>query len=294
MRPQTKGWFSLDQFQFENSIKICWYCECVSQRWRQYKLDLILQSLFCIQKLLWLYFKWAFLGLFFFIFASSIHLTIVSQMLYWIIRRWLDSNRGPLVLEATALPTEPQPLPTYNLPIQSDFFRTNPSLNCFGGIWWFRQFCVETMQGVNFESITNLHHSGLRTEPAEITAEPSGGAIFDTFRHFFNFSFISKSEMKQKMKRVSSTFCFEYFFQKNGHQLFFPEFLCPEVIFCVLQFRKKKKSNFLFVFRSNKIISFRVENSAVWIAQKWNLNYSNDDDVLVDDYFFKQKLLRLE
>ena len=186
------------------------------------------------------------------------------------------------------------PLPTYNLPIQSDFFRTNPSLNCFGGIWWFQQFCVETMQGVNFESITNLHHSGLRTEPAEITAEPSGRATFDTFRHFFNFSFISKSEMKQKMKRVSSTFYFEYFFQKNGHQLFFPEFLCPEVIFCVLQFRKKKKSNFLFVFRSNKIISFRVENSAVWIAQKWNLNYSNDDDVVVDDYFFKQKLLRLE
>ena len=25
--------------------------------------------------------------------------------------RWLDSNRGPLVLEVTALPTEPQPLP---------------------------------------------------------------------------------------------------------------------------------------------------------------------------------------
>ena len=25
--------------------------------------------------------------------------------------RWLNSNRGPLVLEATALPTEPQPLP---------------------------------------------------------------------------------------------------------------------------------------------------------------------------------------
>ena len=25
--------------------------------------------------------------------------------------QWLDSNRGPLELEATALPTEPQPLP---------------------------------------------------------------------------------------------------------------------------------------------------------------------------------------
>ena len=27
------------------------------------------------------------------------------------IGRWLDSNRGPMVSEATALPTEPQPLP---------------------------------------------------------------------------------------------------------------------------------------------------------------------------------------
>ena len=26
-------------------------------------------------------------------------------------RRWLDSNHGPLVLEATSLPTDPQPLP---------------------------------------------------------------------------------------------------------------------------------------------------------------------------------------
>ena len=29
--------------------------------------------------------------------------------------RWLDSNRGPLVSEATALPTEPQPLAFWNL-----------------------------------------------------------------------------------------------------------------------------------------------------------------------------------
>ena len=29
--------------------------------------------------------------------------------------RWLDSNRGPLVSEAAALPTEPQPLPLKNL-----------------------------------------------------------------------------------------------------------------------------------------------------------------------------------
>ena len=33
------------------------------------------------------------------------------QMFYINICQWLDSNRGPVVSEATALPTEPQPLP---------------------------------------------------------------------------------------------------------------------------------------------------------------------------------------
>ena len=32
-------------------------------------------------------------------------------MFYMKIYRWVDSNRGPLVSQATALPTEPQPLP---------------------------------------------------------------------------------------------------------------------------------------------------------------------------------------
>ena len=35
-----------------------------------------------------------------------------KQMVNIKVFRWLDSNRGPLVLEATALPSEPQPLPT--------------------------------------------------------------------------------------------------------------------------------------------------------------------------------------
>ena len=34
-----------------------------------------------------------------------------TQMFHIKVCRWLDSNRGPLVSEATALPTEPQPLP---------------------------------------------------------------------------------------------------------------------------------------------------------------------------------------
>ena len=36
--------------------------------------------------------------------------------------RWLDSNRRPLVVEATALPTQPQPLP-----FQQDFYLAIPS-----------------------------------------------------------------------------------------------------------------------------------------------------------------------
>ena len=52
------------------------------------------------------FFKWAIPGIFFFIFVFSKQLT-VNNVKYT--RR--DSNRGPLVLEVTALPTEPQPLP---------------------------------------------------------------------------------------------------------------------------------------------------------------------------------------
>ena len=44
-------------------------------------------------------------GLFFFIFVcSKVNMLIIKFC--W----WLDSNLGPLVLEASALPTEPQPL----------------------------------------------------------------------------------------------------------------------------------------------------------------------------------------
>ena len=47
---------------------------------------------------------------FYFICMFSIKLMVNQWMTF---RRWLDSNRGPLVLEATALPTEPQPLPFF-------------------------------------------------------------------------------------------------------------------------------------------------------------------------------------
>ena len=42
--------------------------------------------------------------------------------------RWLDSNRGPLVSEATAQPTEPQPLPNKH--------KVQTSLE-FGGLFYF-------------------------------------------------------------------------------------------------------------------------------------------------------------
>ena len=57
------------------------------------------------------FFKWAIPGLFFVIFVFPIQST-VNNVQYKVCQ-WLDSNRRPLVLEATALPTEPQPLPMY-------------------------------------------------------------------------------------------------------------------------------------------------------------------------------------
>ena len=59
-------------------------------------------------KIVLIFFKWASPGLFFFIFVFSIKLTVNVQYKFC---RWLDSNRRPLVLKVTALPTEPQPLP---------------------------------------------------------------------------------------------------------------------------------------------------------------------------------------
>ena len=46
-------------------------------------------------------------GLYFFILVFSILFMVNNWIEY---RRWLNSNLGPLVLEVTALPNEPQPL----------------------------------------------------------------------------------------------------------------------------------------------------------------------------------------
>ena len=53
-------------------------------------------------------FLWAIPGIFFLIFIFSKQLTVNVQYIFC---RWLDPNCGPLILEVTALPTEPQPLP---------------------------------------------------------------------------------------------------------------------------------------------------------------------------------------
>ena len=58
------------------------------------------------------FFKWATPGLFFFYFRlfNTIQMTFNNKCSIKICR-CLDSNHGPLTSEATALPTEPQPLP---------------------------------------------------------------------------------------------------------------------------------------------------------------------------------------
>ena len=62
-------------------------------------------------------------GLIFFIFVFSKHLTVynVQYKFCW----WLDSNRGPLLSEATALPTEPKELPIWSpcLEVAFDYIR---------------------------------------------------------------------------------------------------------------------------------------------------------------------------
>ena len=52
--------------------------------------------------------KWAIPGLFF-VYFRLFNTVASTQMFHIKVCRWLDSNRGPLVSEATALPTEPQP-----------------------------------------------------------------------------------------------------------------------------------------------------------------------------------------
>ena len=57
------------------------------------------------------FYKLAIPGLFFLYFR--LFNIVDSKQMFNKFCQWLDSNRGPLVSEATALPTEPQPLPIF-------------------------------------------------------------------------------------------------------------------------------------------------------------------------------------
>ena len=59
--------------------------------------------------------KWAIPGLFFVFQQLTVNTFIIK------FRRWLDSNRGPLALEATVLPTEPQPPPIISVLLKDKF-----------------------------------------------------------------------------------------------------------------------------------------------------------------------------
>ena len=49
-----------------------------------------------------------------FLYFSSFQYTFINTQMFNIkVFRWLESDRGPLVSEATALPAEPQPLPCW-------------------------------------------------------------------------------------------------------------------------------------------------------------------------------------
>ena len=54
--------------------------------------------------------KWPFPASYLYIYFRLFDI-VDSKQMFNKICRWLDSNHGPLVSEATALPTEPQPLP---------------------------------------------------------------------------------------------------------------------------------------------------------------------------------------
>ena len=72
--------------------------------------------------------KWATPGLFLFILVFSIQLKINKCPNKFC--PWLESNCGPQVLEATALPTEPQPLPLYSILSDIDQILGKNSTDC--------------------------------------------------------------------------------------------------------------------------------------------------------------------
>ena len=84
--------------------------------------------------------NWPFPASFFFI--SSFQYTVDSKQMFNINKfcQWLDSNRGPLVSEATALPTEPQPLPNlYELCLLLYLYTSEQALIVSKGVVYINQ-----------------------------------------------------------------------------------------------------------------------------------------------------------
>ena len=104
--------------------------------------------------------KWAIPSLFFFIFVFSVQLTVNNVQYKF--GRWLDSNHGPLVLEATALPTEPQPLPNLKLLSYIRYVDDGVMVDtamwyvCINrdskGHWWFIHFEWAQWNGMDVEN----------------------------------------------------------------------------------------------------------------------------------------------
>ena len=95
--------------------------------------------------------KWAIPGLFFLYFRLfNTQLTVNKCSINF--SRLLDSNHGPMVLEATALPTEPQPLPTGFI---SYFIQRSPFLNVF--LCWDKKGWTMTASYLSTNNKTDVY-----------------------------------------------------------------------------------------------------------------------------------------
>ena len=68
---------------------------------------------------------------------NTIHLTVNNNCSTKICR-CLDSNRGPLVSEATALPTEPQPLPKAHVTAMTENTHCRGEHHCVAGLQFYK------------------------------------------------------------------------------------------------------------------------------------------------------------
>ena len=126
-----------------------------------------------------LVFIWAIAGFFFFIFVFSIQLT-VKNVIYKFCQ-WQDFNCGPLLSEATALPTEPQPLP---LPSFSQITNTDTTYSsllssCCISFYWEK---VSKKPIEKWVLITTTSEAVTRSA---VATRPARASFWNRFFHFF-------------------------------------------------------------------------------------------------------------